>query len=89
MHTNENALKPWRALAYSSISPRNDLSAKGVGLIAKIIERLETAAIMHHTEYHAGVDPMTDTKKDAKTSQPKILTTAFLNRIEGKVVAAT
>lgn len=89
MHTKENALKPWRASAYSSVSPRSDLSAKGVGLIAKIIERLETAAIMHHTEYHAAVDPMTDTKKDAKTSQPKILTAAFLSRIDGKVVAAT
>jgi hypothetical protein len=73
---------------YKSSGTLNDLCFLGQLLIAKTIETLETAAIMHRTEYQAGLDSIIDTKKEPKTSQPKILMTTFWDKIDGKAVNA-
>jgi hypothetical protein len=57
--------------------------------IANAINILEIAAIIHQTEYHAGLDAITETKKELKTSQPNTFIAIFFDRIDGKLVMAT
>ena len=58
-------------------------------LMPKAIDKLKTAAAIHQTEYHAGLDLITDKTKDAKTSHPNKFMALFLKRIDGRTVKAT